>query len=238
MLFDLRGRGRRRTIQVVYATLAVLMAAGLILFGVGSGLAGGLIDAINDSGGSGGGNSALDKQVQTLEKRAQRNPQSADTWSKLARAKFQLAAGTIDQNTGQYSADGRKDLAAAGVDWDRYLALSPPHPDPAVAALMVQAFVQLGRAGKAADAQEIVTAARPNRNAYLQLAKLAYAAGQNRKGDLAAQKALAGTPKDLQGTIKDQLDEAKKVGAQQQPGASGAAGGATGGAAAPTATSG
>jgi hypothetical protein len=96
------------------------------------------------------------------------------------------------------------------VAWDRYLALSPERPDPAVAALMVQAFVQLRQAGKAADAQEIVTAARPNRNAYLNLAKLAYAAGQTRKGDLAAQKALAGTPKDLRGAVKDQLDQAKK----------------------------
>jgi hypothetical protein len=211
MLFDLRGRGRRRTVQIVYATLAILMAAGLILFGVGSGLAGGLIDALNgNSGGSSGGNSALSKQADTLEKRAQRDPRDAATWASLARAKFQLAAGSIDQNTGQYSADGRKDLAAAGVAWDRYLALSPEKPDPAVAALMVQAFVQLRQAGKAADAQEIVTAARPNRNAYLNLAKLAYAAGQTRKGDLAAQKALAGTPKDLRGAVKDQLDQAKK----------------------------
>jgi hypothetical protein len=214
MLFDLRGRGRHRTVQVVYATLAILMAAGLILFGVGSGLAGGLIDALNGSGGSsGGGNSALSKQVDTLQKRAQSDPRNAENWSRLARAKFQLAAGTIDQNTGQYSADGRKDLAAAGVAWERYLALNPPKPDPAVAVLMVQAFVQLNQAAKAADAQEIVTGARPNRNAYVQLAKLAYLAGQTRKGDLAAQKALAETPKDLQGAIKEQLQQAKKQGA-------------------------
>ncbi|MFL5976241.1 MAG: hypothetical protein ACJ76G_14015 [Solirubrobacterales bacterium] len=211
MLFDLRGRGRRRTVQIVYATLAILMAAGLILFGVGSGLAGGLIDALQgNSGGSSGSNSALSKQADTLEKRAQQNPRDAATWARLARAKFQLAAGSIDQNTGRYSADGRKDLAAAGVAWDRYLALSPEKPDPEVAALMVQAFVQLRQAGKAADAQEIVTAARPNRNAYLNLAKLAYAAGQTRKGDLAAQKALSQTPKDLRGAVKDQLDQAKK----------------------------
>jgi hypothetical protein len=208
-------------VQIVYATLAVLMAAGLILFGVGSGLAGGLIDALNGSGGSSNsGNSALSKQVDTLQKRAQRDPQNADNWSRLARAKFQLAAGTIDQNTGQYSADGRKDLAAAGVAWDRYLALNPPKPDPATAALMVQAFIQLNQAAKAADAQEIVTGARPNRNAYLALAKLAYAAGQTRKGDLAAQKALAETPKDLRGSVKAQLDQTKKqgaAGAGQQP---------------------
>jgi tetratricopeptide (TPR) repeat protein len=214
MLFDLRGRGRRRTVQIVYATLAVLMAAGLILFGVGSGLAGGLIDALNGGGGnSSGGNSALEKQAETLQKRTQQNPQDAATWVRLARARFQLAAGTIDQNTGQYSAGGRKNLAAAGAAWDRYLALNPEKPDPAVAALMVQAYIQLGRASKAADAQEIVTSARPNRNAYIALAKLAYAAGQTRKGDLAAQKALEGTPKDLRGTIKEQLDQAKKQGA-------------------------
>jgi len=214
MLFDLRGRGRRRTVQIVYATLAVLMAAGLILFGVGSGLAGGLIDAINGSGGSSNsGNSTLSKQVDTLQRRAQREPQNADNWSRLARAKFQLAAGTIDQTTGQYTTDGRKDLVAASVAWDRYLALNPPQPDPTTAALMVQVFIQLNQASKAADAQEIVTGARPNRNAYLALAKLAYAAGQTRKGDLAAQKALAETPKDLRGSVKAQLDQAKKQGA-------------------------
>ena len=217
MLFDLRGRGRRRTVQIVYATLAILMAAGLILFGVGSGLAGGLIDALNgNSGGSSGGNSALSKQADTLEKRAQRNPRDAATWARLARAKFQLAAGSIDQNTGQYSADGRKDLAAAGVAWDRYLALSPERPDPAVAALMVQAFVQLRQAGKAADAQEIVTAARPNRNAYLNLAKLAYAAGQTRKGDLAADRAVSLAAESERKLLRENLDNAKAQAVQNE----------------------
>jgi hypothetical protein len=230
MLFDLRGRGRRRTIQIVYATLAILMASGLILFGVGSGLAGGLIDAINDKGGGAAGNSALQKQADTLQTRVQRNPQDAATWGRLARTQFQLAAGTIDQTTGQYSKEGRQALAKAGTSWGRYLALSPEKPDPAIAALMVQAFIQLGNAARAADAQEIVTAARPNRNAYLALAKLAYAAGQVRKGDLAAAKALAATPQDLRGPVKTQLDQAKTAAAKQQlkqvqqQGAGGAAG--------------
>ena len=48
MLFDLRGRGRRRTVKFVYITLAVLMGGGLVLFGIGGGGAtqGGLVDAI------------------------------------------------------------------------------------------------------------------------------------------------------------------------------------------------
>src|SRR4051794_34341539 len=230
MLFDLRGRGRHRSVQIVYGTLAFLMAAGLILFGVGSGLAGGLVDALNGSGGSTNGNSALSKQADTLEKRVQQNPKSAADWAKLARTHFQIAAGSIDQNTGQYSKDGRTQLTRAAAAWNNYLALSPEKPDATVAALMVQTFVQLNQAAKAADAQEIVTSARPNRNAYIQLAKLAYVAGQSRKGDLAAAKALDLTPKDLRGTVKEQLDQAKKQGSGQ--GSTGAAGGT----AAPTAT--
>ena len=31
MLFDLRGRGRRRTVKIVYITLAFLMVGGLVL---------------------------------------------------------------------------------------------------------------------------------------------------------------------------------------------------------------
>ena len=52
MLFDLRGRGRRRTVQVIYLSLAILMGGGLVLFGIGGATSGGLIDAIqwdNDS---------------------------------------------------------------------------------------------------------------------------------------------------------------------------------------------
>ena len=37
MLFDLRGRGRRRTVQVIYIGLAILMVGGLLLFGIGGG---------------------------------------------------------------------------------------------------------------------------------------------------------------------------------------------------------
>jgi len=51
MLFDLRGRGRRRTVQVVYLGLAVLMFVGLVLFGVGAGNGfGGLLNAFTGNG--------------------------------------------------------------------------------------------------------------------------------------------------------------------------------------------
>ncbi|HZO76628.1 MAG TPA: hypothetical protein VFB39_01190, partial [Solirubrobacteraceae bacterium] len=57
MLFDLRARGRRRTVQTVYLGLAILIGAGLVLFGVGTGTGGGgLFGAFtNGSSNSSGG---------------------------------------------------------------------------------------------------------------------------------------------------------------------------------------
>ena len=61
MLFDLRGSGRRRTVKIVYITLAFLMGGGLVLFGIGGGggISGGLVDAI--TGTSGGGDTSADR---------------------------------------------------------------------------------------------------------------------------------------------------------------------------------
>ena len=63
MLFDLRGRGRRRTVKIVYITLALLMGGGLVLFGIGGGgaMSGGLVDAITGSSGGDTGSARFDK---------------------------------------------------------------------------------------------------------------------------------------------------------------------------------
>ena len=53
MLFDLRSRGRRRTVQAVYLFLAILIGGGLVLFGVGAGNGlGGLLNGLTGSGSS------------------------------------------------------------------------------------------------------------------------------------------------------------------------------------------
>ena len=69
MLFDLRGRGRRRTVQAIYLTLAVLMGGGLVLFGIGGSVSGGLFDAVGLTGG-GGSSSSANEQLQKQEKAA------------------------------------------------------------------------------------------------------------------------------------------------------------------------
>ena len=53
MLFDLRGRGRRRTVETLYIGLAVLIGVGLVGFGVGGGCGGGgILNASNNNEGA------------------------------------------------------------------------------------------------------------------------------------------------------------------------------------------
>ena len=216
MLFDLRGAGRRNTVRVIYLMLAVLMGGGLVFFGVGGSVGGGLLNAVN-SNGSGGGGDALAKQARQLEARVRRNPANEHLWAQLAQTQFEDASSgsNYDQNTG-FTASGKVKLKAATSAWARYVSSNPAKPDYAIAAQMVQAYGTLGRGGLGVAAQEIVTDAQPSSGSYEQLAQYAYAAGQTRKGDLAAAKAIALAPKDQRNTVKSNIDEFKSELAQQQ----------------------
>ncbi|MGH2968863.1 MAG: hypothetical protein ACRDK0_07340 [Solirubrobacteraceae bacterium] len=222
MLFDLRGRGRRRTVKTVYITLAVLMGGGLVLFGIGGGgaMQGGLVDAITGgSGGDTGTERFLTKERQAL-RATQANPSDETAWAELARARVQTAGvgENFDPNTATYTEAGKVKLAAAADAWGEYLALEPDKPDDRVAGLMVRAFDQTGlnRPEDAVKAQEIITEARPKATTFATLAIYAYQAGQTRKGDLARNEALDRAPDDERNTLKSQLDQAKQQAAASQ----------------------
>ena len=221
MLFDLRGSGRRRTVKIVYITLAFLMGGGLVLFGIGGGgaLSGGLVDAITEGGG--GGDSGTDRfreQEQAATAKARANPTDAALWAAVARARFNLAnAGeNVDQNTGNFTDAGAAQLRAAGRAWEEHVKLAKKHPDPRVASLMVQAYAALGDLDKATAAQEIIAEDRNSAGAYATLATLAYQAGQTRKGDLAKDRALDLTEPDMRESLKGQLETAKAQAAPSQ----------------------
>ncbi len=94
MLFDLRGRGRRRTVQAVYLTLALLLGGGLVLFGVGGSVSGGLFDAIGLTGGGGSSSSAneqLAKQEKAALARTRANPKDEAAWVTVTRVRYQQA---------------------------------------------------------------------------------------------------------------------------------------------------
>jgi hypothetical protein len=220
MLFDLRGAGRRTTVKVVYLMLAVLMGGGLVLFGIGGDVSGGLVDAITERGGSSDSSGAFEDRVRDAERRTQTQPQNAAAWAELARARFQVATtgDGFNQQTFQFTDEGKAQLQQAAAAWERHLSLDPKPPDDGVASVMVEAYgpTGLNEPEKAVRAQEVITEARPQSETFAQLAVLAYTAGQTRKGDLARQEALDRAEKADRNVLKSQLDQAKQQALQQQ----------------------
>jgi hypothetical protein len=215
MLFDLRGSGRRTTVKAVYLTLALLMGGGLVLFGIGGDVSGGLVDALTENNGSTtSSDSTFRKRAETATREAQANPQDAAAWAEVARTRFQYAgAGDfLDRNTGQFTAEGKAQLEQAAAAWEKHLALVKGKPDDRVATLMVQTYSQggLNEPEKAVAAQEIITEERPKDSTFATLAVLAYQAGQTRKGDLATKEALRLSDPDDRETLKSELDQAKQ----------------------------
>jgi hypothetical protein len=221
MLFDLRGRGRRRFIKVIYVTLAFLMGGGLVLFGIGGSVSGGLVDAI--TGSSSGGNSADErarKNAKAAAARVKTNPQDATAWNDLTRARIQLATSGdfYDANKDTYTDKGKVKLRLAVSSWNKYLEVQETENDEksSLASRMVRVFVALNDFTQAARAQEIIAEDRESVGAYSQLAVLSYQAGQTRKGDLATAKALDLAPEDEREALKGQLESAKQQGLVNQ----------------------
>jgi hypothetical protein len=230
MLFDLQSRNRRTAVKIIYLGLAVLLGGGLVLFGIGTGTGGGgLLDIFT------GGGSSTSAQVSSAEKRANRevrlHPQDPRAWADLARARYQTAGlgdnfdPSANQNTGGFTADGRAKLRTAASAWQRYLTLEPDHPDPALARLMANVYDETGLndPAQAATAMEIVTERQPSASSYGALAQFAYLAGQERKGDLAAARAVQLAPDAQRRLVRTQLAAIKSQARLQAARAGGSA---------------
>jgi hypothetical protein len=226
MLFDLRGRGRRRTIQGIYLTLAVLMGGGLVFFGIGGNTSGGLFDAFKGNGG-GGGTNVFAKQIKTAERQVKVNPNDMAAWAALAKARFGDAGQgeNYDRSTQAYTDKGRKTLQDGTDAFKRYLLLNKGKADLTLANQALQAIVSPGGVNDAVTgttAARIVAEARPSANTYYQLAQLAYKAGDKRTGDLASAKTLELAPPGRKSQVKLLLDQAKNPSAAGNSSAAGA----------------
>jgi hypothetical protein len=212
MLFDLRSRGRRRTVQVVYLGLAVLIGGGLILFGVGTGSGtGGLLNAFTGNGSGNAQSQAISQQEKNADKQVKVNPNHAAAWGELVSARWADAAtgNNYNSTTGAFSADGKKELAGTTDAWQHYSSLTK-QPNPNLAILAARAYGNLGNYSSEANTWEIVSTADPSSaHGFECLAAAAYAAKQTRKGDLALDKALSLTPKLSRATLKTQVQAAK-----------------------------
>ncbi|MGI8427838.1 MAG: hypothetical protein ACR2OB_00690 [Solirubrobacteraceae bacterium] len=211
MLFDLRSRGRRRTVQVTYLGLALLMGGGLVLFGVGTGAGGGGL--LNGLGGGGANNQkqVVGQQEKTALRATAVRPSDPQAWGSLLQTRWTSAgqAPNFNASTQSFTSTGRKELTGAAQAWQRYLQLTA-HPDPNLAVLAARAYAALGDYANEASAWENVTLANPSEaKGFECLAASAYAAHQTHKGDLATTKAISLVPKVRQFEIKQALTQAK-----------------------------
>lgn len=171
MVFDTGGR-RRGVVKVVYAILAVLMGFSLLLvvgpaplqdiFGVGN-----EVTRAADQ---------FEEQAEKAEAKLKKSPEDPDLLLSLTRARINAGNSLAESNpeTGEvaYTAESVQQLQAASEAWSKYLK-STDEPNPGAAQVAAQALfglAQVSRTGPeaelnvraAANAQEIVAAARPS----------------------------------------------------------------------------
>jgi hypothetical protein len=215
MLFDLRGR-RRRAVQVTYLLLALLMGGGLVLFGVGGDVSGGLVDAFKGGGGS-SGDSVLQDKIDKQEERLQRSPRNEALLQSLVRNYYAKATQTRESGT-QFPPEAKDDLRKAGSYWKRY-ADTADKPSPATAGFALQIYdtAALNQPKEAEKAAQILAQSQNDTASYLRLVAYAARANDTRTADLAAQKAVDLAPKAQKKLVKKQADTLKKPPTEQQP---------------------
>ena len=216
MLFDLRGR-RRRLVQVVYLTLALLLGGGLVLFGIGGDVSGGLVDAFKGGGGQ-STDSALEDRVDRQEERLQANPRDEGVLQNLVRDYYSLAVSRRETGAVGFPEDARDDLRKAGSYWQRYEeAADEPSADTARYALQVYDEGALNRPKEAQKAATIIAREANDAVSYLNLVQIATRAGDKRTADLAGQKAIELAPKSQKKAIRQQVKALKSPPQAQEP---------------------
>ena len=173
---------------------------------------------------------SIEDDAKDAREDAEKNPRDPRVFAVLMEREYRLAGVTdgFNEETGEFKDQARERLVAAERAWDRHLELAGDKPNANAAGIARQLFAPgaLNKPEKSVRAQEILIDANqnPGFGDYANLAVLAYQAGQTRKGDLAAAKAVELAPKDQKKSLKAQIDSLKAQATQQ------AAQGATGGA--------
>ncbi len=213
MLFDLRGRGRRRMVRVIYIGLAMLMGVGLVGFGVGSiGSGGGLFNSLSNNEGSNA--ASFSSQIKKYEKLTKTQPHNLSAWEGLTKNLLHEAGGEeFTTSAGVVTSKGRVLYERASKAWSSYAALNPPKPSAELAQLMFTVYGEggLNEPAKAVEVLQIIVTDRPTASYYSQLALYAYRAHDERLGDLSSAKAVTLAPAAQRKALKKQLVELKKT---------------------------
>jgi len=216
MLFDIQGK-RRRVVQATYLTLAVLMGGGLVLFGIGGEVSGGLFDAFS-GGNSSNGSDVVEDRVDRNEQRIQTHPRDAAARQELVRDYYSLAFAAGGEGS-SFSADAQDELQKASTHWNAYLELAKGKPNPSTARVALQIYdpTALNQPAQALKVARILAERGNDPASYIQLAQYAVLADDDRTQKLASEKARDLTrDKDELTAVNDQLAQLAAQQLQQQ----------------------
>jgi hypothetical protein len=207
LLFDLRSKGRRRTMQVIYIGLAVILAAGLVLFGVGTGSGGGgLLGGLSGSGSSNNQAGAVGSAAKNAQARVNQNPTDAAAWASLIEARYENAQ-SAGITSGGFTNFGKQQLALVTNEYEHYVKLVPK-PDVTTATFAARAYSYLANYPQEAQTWDQITAQSPTAVGYKCLALSAYAAKNTGLAELAQGKLLSKVPKSQRKALTAELQSA------------------------------
>lgn len=222
MLFDLQSPGRQRVIKVVYTALAILLAVGLVGFGIGSSATGGISDIF---GGGGGGDTGFESDIEDAQAKVDANPKDEKAQLELATLYLQQGNSQLDadQSTGQtvVTTDAEESFNKAADAWDAYLKQKPAKPDSGIALQLAGTFFLLAQNSTsgadartqveaAAEAQQVAADENPSKGNLGNLALYYYFSGEFAKGDAAAAQAISKSSKSEQPGLQKQFESIKK----------------------------
>ena len=221
MLFDLSSPGRKNVIRVVYGVLALLFLVGFVGFGIGGEIGGGgIVDSLTGGGGDGDTAEQFEQQIEDAEAALETNPNDEKALTTLAEQRYLSGQAQldVDDTTGApiMTEESRGEFEAAIEAWTRYLETDPAKPSVSTAGSVVQAFVLLGNAEGAAEAQEILAKANPSPGAYSTLAYYYYADFDFKRGDQAAQLAVEEANENQKKTVEKQLDQLRESAVKEE----------------------
>lgn len=202
MLFDIRGR-RKNVIRVIYAMLALLMAASLFVAVGPFNLA-----EVIGTGGSGNAADVYTEQAERIEERLAKSPKDEGALLSLTRARIGAGNALTEEDTSTglrvVTTDAEAEYEKAGDAWDRYLEVADK-PNPTAAQLVATTYFSIAENSEtlgdiedaissAVEAQRIAANAEPSVGSLSTLAIFQYYNGEFAAGDKSAKRAAAEAP--------------------------------------------
>ena len=216
MLFDIRGRGRKNVIRVVYACLALLMGASLFV----------AVGPFNIAEFFGGGSASSaaqisEEQAERVEKRLARKPQDEQLLLSLIRTRIGAGRALAQENpttgTPELTPESIEQYELAQEAWFRYVKQAGEEANPTTASLVASTFFNVAEHGEslgdieegisnATKAQKVAAEASPNLNTLSTLAIFQYFNGEFAAGDKTAEQVAKEAPSKSQAkTVEKQM---------------------------------